>query len=93
MENIIKQIVNAWDPISLFPGAPKDEYSFEINEILFLVKKTRDVSTLANGIESIFERNFGKDVFMSTYNECLEIAHLILNEVNLLSVSKDKPLL
>ncbi|EAC2694899.1 DUF1871 domain-containing protein, partial [Listeria monocytogenes] len=29
----VEKIINDWDPIELFPLAPKDEYSQEINKI------------------------------------------------------------
>ncbi|MFN7253241.1 MAG: hypothetical protein ACK4M9_21075 [Anaerobacillus sp.] len=31
--NIVKKIVNDWDPIGLLPSAPDDEYEFEVTRI------------------------------------------------------------
>ena len=33
LENNIKEIIDFWDPIELFPFAPQDEYDFEIRQI------------------------------------------------------------
>ena len=33
MNDIIRDVINHWDPINLFPLSPKDEYEFEILQI------------------------------------------------------------
>lgn len=43
IDNIIKE----WDPYSLFPFAPKDEYNAEINQIKSFIKKEKDIDNLA----------------------------------------------
>ena len=35
----IEKIINSWDPFSLFPFAPIDEYSWEICKIDNFIKK------------------------------------------------------
>ncbi|HCJ4337990.1 TPA: DUF1871 domain-containing protein, partial [Listeria innocua] len=48
----VEKIINDWDPIELFPLAPKDEYSQEINKIISIVIENPkiDVNVLAKGI-------------------------------------------
>ncbi|HCK0308575.1 TPA: DUF1871 family protein, partial [Listeria innocua] len=52
----VEKIINDWDPIELFPLAPKDEYSQEINKIISIVIENPkiDVNVLAKGIRKIF---------------------------------------
>lgn len=77
-ENVAK-IINNWDPIDLFPCSPKDEYEVEIDLISKLLGESTDLEYLANSISAIFTRRFGDDVFTRGYNECLDIAHKILD--------------
>ncbi|MCV80051.1 DUF1871 domain-containing protein, partial [Listeria monocytogenes] len=48
----VEKIINDWDPIELFPLAPKDEYSQEINKIIRIVIENPNIDTnlLATGI-------------------------------------------
>lgn len=38
MKDIIMTIINDWDPIELFPMAPADEYTSEIEKIQEVLK-------------------------------------------------------
>lgn len=66
----IKDIINEWDPIGLFPMAPKDEYEDEINQITMMLQD-RDLS-----IEKIFTKSFGEDLFYAFTSKyrCREVA-------------------
>ncbi len=77
MKNTIEAIVNQWDPIGLFPGAPKDEYEVEIDSITRLVDRSPNVEHLAEGIKKIFTHQFGDDVFTRNYSECFDVAKKI----------------
>lgn len=76
-ENVAK-IINDWDPIDLFPYAPKDEYEVEIDMINKLLNESTDLEHLANNINTVLTRTFGDDVFTKKYNECFNIAKKIL---------------
>lgn len=78
MKEKVTEIINNWDPIKLFPYSPKDEYEIEINLIVNLSKEIRNTEILANKIIDIFTRRFGEDVFLKSYEECLEIAKKIV---------------
>ncbi|HAA6561299.1 TPA_asm: DUF1871 domain-containing protein, partial [Listeria monocytogenes] len=56
----VEKIINDWDPIELFPLAPKDEYSQEINKIISIVQENPniDMNVLAKGIRKIFIDSF-----------------------------------
>ena len=77
--NSVKKIINEWDPINLFPGAPDDEYWTEIEEIEQLVSATDDPDELADGIYAVFVKEFGDDVFKRRKSECKRIAQMIIN--------------
>lgn len=80
---MIKDIINEWDPIDLFPYAPADEYEEEIYLLEDFVK-SEEVSNelLANEIHKIFEKRFGADVFKRNKAECSEVAKRILKQLS-----------
>ncbi|BCN29446.1 DUF1871 family protein [Anaeromicropila herbilytica] len=80
MREGIAQIVNKWDPIDLFPMAPKDEYSREIQLIKNIIKDNIQITEeeLALEICQVFSKRFGSDVFTYKIEDCLQIADLIL---------------
>ncbi|BCN30859.1 DUF1871 family protein [Anaeromicropila herbilytica] len=78
MKGKVNDIINNWDPIDLFPYSPKDEYEIEVNLIVNLSNETRNTELLANKIKHIFSKRFGEDVFLKSYEECLEIAKKIV---------------
>lgn len=55
--NTIKEIINTWDPYSLFPYAPKDEYSEEIAFIEQLIREHPNPSDtdLVQYMEEVFD--------------------------------------
>ena len=78
---MIKEIINEWDPIEIFPMAPEDEYSNEILQIENYLNSNgnADLQTLAIIIDKIFAGSFGRDVYFGDINDCMEIADKILN--------------
>ena len=72
-------MIHSWDPIGLFPIAPKDEYYDEVKLIMKFVEQHKDIETegLENEIKSIFLRMFGDDIY-SGKNQEHEIASKIL---------------
>lgn len=79
MYDKVEKIINEWDPIDLFPMAPKDEYSQEIKQVVNVLKKKEQLSVenLANALKIIFVESFGDDMFFRD-NE-LDIANKLLN--------------
>ena len=79
MYDKVEKIINEWDPIDLFPVAPKDEYSQEIKQVLNVLKKKEQLSVenLANTLKAIFIESFGDDIFFRD-NE-LDIANKLLH--------------
>ena len=77
----ITQIINAWDPIGLFPMAPKDEYINEIKKIheFLCCSNAIQVTPLAQTINKIFVETFGKDVYDDDFEQCIVIAKRILD--------------
>ncbi|TCO79096.1 hypothetical protein [Marinisporobacter balticus] len=54
----LKSIIDEWDPIQLFPGAPDDEYIIEINTIYDLVDDSTNVEELVLIIRGVFLKYF-----------------------------------
>jgi len=80
MKKMLK-IINAWDPIELFPMAPEDEYIYEVKEICKYISSESNVNVegLAEKINDIFTERFGEDVYQKDIESCVELAEKILN--------------
>lgn len=76
--DLVKSVIDDWDPVDLLIYAPNDEYDLEIKEIRNLLSKTDDATQLAKGIFTIFLESFGKEVFKKNEAECKKIAQLLL---------------
>lgn len=85
--NFIRDIINEWDPICLFPMAPKDEYEEEIAQICNLLRKEKlSIERIEEGIEKIFIKSFGEDLlytFMSK-DRCKEVARKLYQIADLI---------
>lgn len=51
----IRKIINEWDPYSLFPYAPENEYESEIKKIETFVSTNNVKTDLSEFIKSIFD--------------------------------------
>ena len=78
MIGIINAIIDEWDPLDLFPFAPKDEYRDESILINEAYHKINNSTELAKEIYGIFSDGFGKEVFTKSMDDCIRIAELII---------------
>lgn len=85
MENIkeiVKEIIDEWDPVNLFPYAPKDEYKDEIYAVTELVKQNKNRIEIAEGIQKIFIDWVGEKIFShERCNESFIVAKKILKKL------------
>lgn len=75
--DFVRNIINEWDPIHLFPMAPEDEYEDEIAQIYYLLRKGKmSIESIEEGIEKIFVKSFGKELFYTFTSKyrCREVA-------------------
>lgn len=82
--NQIIEIVNLWDPIGLFPMAPKDEYEAECKEIYRFLENNKKIKEkeLAEKINDIFSKRFGVDVYNSkARKKCYDVSREILKAI------------
>lgn len=82
--NVLIKIINEWDPIELFPLAPKNEYYDETKKIFDFVVSAKNisVSVLAKKIDEIFVTAFGKDLYIINTQTSMNIADKILKAMN-----------
>lgn len=75
----VEKIINDWDPMDLFPLAPKDEYNQEKKKIINVLQEMPQLSeeSLARTLKLIFVESFGEDLFFG--NNGLDIAKKLLN--------------
>lgn len=76
----VEMIINEWDPLGLFPYAPKDEYRLEVKELVTYLENEKicSIEKLGKKIYELFLRTLEKDVFTKTIENCMEIAQKIL---------------
>ena len=74
------EIINEWDPIDLFPMAPRDEYVEEVKLIYEYLCATPEIQRmqLAEKINEIFVKRFGRDVYVDDINQCIIVADQII---------------
>ena len=73
--DIVKFIIDAWDPVDLLSFAPADEYDDESRAVLSAY--TDDPCEFGNCIYNIFRKNFD-DSFGRSLQECINVAELII---------------
>ena len=74
-QDVVRQIINRWDPESLLAGgAPDDEYEFEIGKIVDGVLACKDELELMVVIKMTFSEAFGYEY---PVDECLPVARSI----------------
>ncbi|MGE7090527.1 DUF1871 family protein [Lysinibacillus sp. NPDC048646] len=72
--NIVKEIIDSWDPMCLRHHAPEGEYEPEIVSIVSALDKSKSNETLAGYIEKIFFEMFESTILKK---KCMEIAREI----------------
>lgn len=80
-KEVVKRVINEWDPINLFPEAPENEYWSEIDSIIEKSSRLENSEELAKVIQTVFIDSFDEDIFRYSFEECLKIAGKILIEV------------
>ena len=73
-KEVVKRIINEWDPINLFPDAPENEYWSEIDSIIEKSSRLENSEELAKVIQTVFIDSFDEDIFRYSFDECLKIA-------------------
>jgi len=84
MNKEISDIINEWDPIGLFPIAPKDEYYEEIKHIEEMLYGNAKITEaeLAKRINEVFANSFGLDVYHKSIDDCIQVAKKIQKTLN-----------
>ena len=68
---IIKKVIDKWDPIDLLDHAPPDEYDIESREILLKFQHSIEQNGMV--IYEVFSKAFGM-TFTKSVDECVSIA-------------------
>jgi hypothetical protein len=76
--NIIEKALIEWDPIGLFPFAPKDEYRDESVSVYKVIGQSSDAVKVAYAVHSVFLNSFGKNTFPLSIDECMGVAESIV---------------
>lgn len=79
-KKLIKEVIDGWDPIGLFPDCPSDEYSMEIDEIFSVAnQKSETAEELGEIVYKVLKKYFDGS-FTKTKTECIRIAEKIASE-------------
>lgn len=83
MNEIIRNLINEWDPVDLInQGAPNNEYEYEIIQLSNYLKNEITIQELAIKIYTLFKNSFGDDVFNKEYDECFVVASKYFKQKN-----------
>ncbi|WP_141504014.1 DUF1871 family protein [Paenibacillus luteus] len=74
MKEIVKQVIDAWNPYGLLPDAPEDEFDSEIRQITAKLMTSESMEELALHIQKVFTTSFDDNF---NYNNCLDAASRI----------------
>lgn len=74
MLEIIKKVINEWDPIGLMEFAPQDEYDDEC--LLIFQEFSKNQESLGKVIYDTFNKSFG-EAFQDNLTNCIKIAEEI----------------
>ena len=77
---VIKKIIDDWDPIDLSYFAPEDEYDPISKKIAEIILKISSEKLLGNIIFELFIESFGVNTFTKSLQECEIIAHKLLSD-------------
>ncbi len=76
---IVKTIIDDWDPIDLLSFAPKDEYDPISQTISKMVSKNDTVESIANIVYRVSLESFGEITFEKSKDDCMEVAKNIFH--------------
>jgi hypothetical protein len=79
---LVKQIINCWDPIGLLSHCPSDEYDIESEEIWHSMNDSTSVEFLTQTIFNTFTTRFSPVIFEKTMHECEKVAIQIIEHLN-----------
>lgn len=79
--NLIKRIIDSWDPVGLLAGgSPLDEYDVETERIFQFCKDAHTKREIGELIYSTFFEFFGENTFEKPIEECFDVAGKILGD-------------
>lgn len=78
---IVKEVINDWDPKHLLRYTSEDEYDPEISRIVLLLPTAKSVDELAVVIHEVFDKMFSVSEVYSITN-CYPSAIEIWNKIN-----------
>ncbi len=83
MTEVVKGVINAFDPIGVLPYAPDDEYEVEIALIVEFIEENRNVNKVDLGkfIYNVFIKALTESAFLNTGEDCVNVAKLILAQL------------
>ncbi len=87
MVQLVKEVVDQWDPIELLAFCPPDEYDMEVKSICAMIREDMDEDELARTIQKIFIEYFGSDTFDKNIHDCRVVAKTLKDKLSSLEIS------
>lgn len=84
----VQAILNDWDPLSLFPAAPPDEYEAEAKAVAVRVATCRSEADVQACLYEVFAKAFGE--IAPKWGECGETAERIWEDARRLKQDNGK---
>ena len=79
MFEIVKSVVDEWNPYELLPNAPSDEYDSETIKISQIINKSSNVVEIADIISRVFSKSFNENLDIQ---KCVKPAEKIYELLN-----------
>lgn len=83
----VKSAIDEWNPYSLLPEAPDDEFDGESSEIARKIDNYKNVSGIAQIVSDVFSNQFHEKGF--TVDDCMDVAKKIQDSLTKLSESNN----
>lgn len=77
---IIKKIIDEWNPYSLLPEAPANEFDIESRRIAEKTSSSDTIEKIARVVSSVFSHAFKPQYY--GYNACYPVAEKIKKEID-----------
>jgi hypothetical protein len=81
MFEIVKNVIDEWNPYKMLPDAPKDEFYLESREIADKISENLSKTEISEIIAEVFYKGFGEDDEF-TVDSCMDTAEKIWNSIH-----------
>ena len=76
----VKRAIDEWNPYSLLPDSPKDEFDIESKMIASKITQNSSELEIAHIVSAVFSKMFEPECFQ--VDDCMEVARAIRDNID-----------